>query len=159
MNKRSGDYEALAALAASEREGRSHKRDLLKKLEDELHKDEDALDPVLAGKLVDSLYETDGLSPPQVTGQEVEACIARIKKEEPGSRRTPPLGRFLFAGKVRRPVRWAAAFCGVLLFVFSANYVTALVSGACLVSRIEPRLCSETKYCPCDRELMEKTPH
>jgi hypothetical protein len=149
------DGEALAALMRSEKKRRSEKQALLKTLEEELDKDGDLLDPVLAGNLIDKLYEADGAAPPQVTEEETADFIARITGE---NQRSP---RPRFARIIRRPFRraaawWAAAIYGIVVFVFSVNYITALVSGACLVSRVEPRLCCGTKYCPCDPEAREK---
>jgi hypothetical protein len=149
------DGKALAALITAEKERRSKKRILLKTLEDELDKDGDVLDPVLAGNLVDSLYEADAITPPRVTEQEIENVVIRIR-EGKGRRRIARPGRPRFALKIRRPFRWAAAVCGAALLVFSVNYATARLSGACLVSRIEPRFCCETKYCPCDLKGREK---
>ncbi|MDR1932163.1 MAG: hypothetical protein LBQ57_04970 [Spirochaetales bacterium] len=151
MNNHTEDYKALSALVQSEKNRLSEKRTLLDRLEREIAKSEDALDPALAASLVDSLYRTEGMAPPLITEREADECIAglRRRKGNPGKRR---IRRTLFAGSFR----WAAAACFIVFFAFSVNYVTALISGACLVSRIEPRFCCETKYCPC--RVAVKTP-
>ncbi|MDR1931763.1 MAG: hypothetical protein LBQ57_02960 [Spirochaetales bacterium] len=156
MNRRDEDYRAFFDLVGSEKKRLSGKRALLKALENELEKGEDAVDPVLAEALVNGLYEAEGVESPLVTEQETEDCIARIT----GRRKSGRMPR-LKKARLNRPrsaVKWAAALCGIILFVFSVNYITALVSGACLVSRIEPVLCCGTKYCPCDLEGREKAP-
>jgi hypothetical protein len=153
MNRRDGDYEAFSDLVGSEKKRLSGKRALFKALENELEKDEDALDPVLTETLVNKLYETEGLAPSLVTEQETEDFIARIKRSRKSGRMPRTKGT-----RLKRPrfaVKWAAAVCFIIFFVFSVNYVTALVSGVCFVARTGVRVCCETKYCPCRIEAEE----
>ncbi|MDR1895121.1 MAG: hypothetical protein LBQ61_10625 [Spirochaetales bacterium] len=147
MDNRRRDGAALSAFLQSEREGRAEKRALLKALETELAKDEENLDPLVAETLIEGLYEAEGLSPPRPGEEETAAFIAGIK----GRAAAPEKTRFRFGRFFPGPLRWAAAavFAAALL-AFSANYITARVTGDCLVSRGAPRLCCGTKYCPCD---------
>lgn len=127
---------------------------LLAELNRELRMGEGSLDPLKVEALVDSLYQADAASPPRLSEEEVEDALARLKSRIRADR--PRKGRFRLpsfrrgTGRARLPVRVAAGVFGVMLFALSANYVTALVSGACIAYRVEPRLCTGTRYCPCE---------
>jgi hypothetical protein len=123
---------------------------LIEDIAGELKKAADGIDPDFIDRRIDELYALEGRSPPKLSDEALDAAARTVRARAAWRR-----GNALAEGArkrrfTRRALRWAWAACGVFLFLFSANYVTALVSGACLPSRAGIKLCCGTKYCPCD---------
>ena len=123
---------------------------LIKEIETELNKDADDVDGDFIDRRLDELYALDGLSPPKLDGQALEAA-ARATMARAAWRSGNALAKRVRKRRfTRRAVRGACAACFVAMFLFSANYVTTLVTGSCLPSKVGIKFCCGTRYCLCD---------
>jgi hypothetical protein len=130
---------------------------LIEAIQSELQKDDDAIDPDRIDRHIDALYALDGLAPPKLDDEQLRAAARTVRARAAWRRRNT---RAKGASRRRlgsRAPRWAVAACFSALFLFSANYVTTLASGACLPSRVGIKICCGTKFCACDTDKMEKT--
>ena len=134
------------------------KRDsLIEEVKSELKKDAAAIDPGFIDRRIDELYVLDGLSPPKLDEERLRAAARTVQARAGWRRRNLLAERALKRRFTARAVRWAVAACFVVLFLFSANYVITLVTGACIPSKAGIKLCCGTKFCRCDIDKMEET--
>ena len=123
---------------------------LIGRIQSELKKNADDLDPDLIDRGIDGLYALDGLSPPKASDEQLRAAVRTIRARADWRRRNRLAERSVKRRFTRRAVRWAVAACFMVLLLFSANYVSTLITGACLPSRVGIKICCGTKYCLCD---------
>jgi hypothetical protein len=125
-----------------------NRNSLIEDIKSDLEKEAAAIDPDFIDRRIDELYALDGLDPPKLDDEALRAAwrqrnraAKRASKRRVGS----------------RAVRWALAACSAVLIFFSVNYVTTLVTGACLPSRVGIKICCGTQFCLCDMGKMEET--
>lgn len=128
---------------------------LIENIEWELKKEAEDLDPDFIDRRIDELYRLDSLTPPKLSDETLRAA-ARTVRARAAWRRRNMLARQTFR---RRVTRGAVAACFVFLFLFSANYVSALLTGACLPSKVGIKICCGTKYCFCGSAQIEAADH
>ncbi|MDR0722479.1 MAG: hypothetical protein LBF75_06760 [Treponema sp.] len=126
---------------------------LIEDIESELKKDADHIDPDFIDRRIDELYGLDGLSLSKLDDEALGAATRTVLARAAWRRRNTLAKQ---ASK-RGVTRWAVAACCAFLFLFSANYVTTLITGACLPAKVGIKICCGTKYCLCDRAKVEKT--
>jgi hypothetical protein len=135
---------------------RKTRASLIEDIESELEKEAGAVDPGFIDRRIDELYALDGLSPPKLNGEALHAAARTVRARAAWRRRNMLAER---AGKrrlTRRIVRVAVAACCAFLVLFSANYISALVTGVCLPSNVGIKICCGTKFCRCDIAKMEE---
>jgi hypothetical protein len=121
---------------------------LIEDIEFELKKKPGDIDGELIDRGIDRLYALDGLSPPGLDDEALRAAARTVRARAAWRRRNEMTERTL----KRRFSRWTWAACGAFLLFFSANYVTALLTGSCLPSKIGIKICCGTAYCVCGAE-------
>jgi hypothetical protein len=130
---------------------------LVRDIESELKKDSNLIDGDLIDRALDELYGISGLSPPRLSGGALEAA-ARTVRARHEYRNRNALAEYKRKRRFnRRAVRGIRAVCFAALFLFSANYVTMLVTGSCLPSKVGINLCCGTKYCLCEAVKTKET--
>jgi hypothetical protein len=123
---------------------------LIEHIQSELKKNADDIDPDLIDRRIDGLYALDGLSPPKTSDEQLRAALRTIRARADWRRRNRLAEGAVKRRFIRRAVRWTVAACFMFLLLFSANYVSALITGACLPSKVGIKICCGTKYCLCD---------
>jgi hypothetical protein len=129
---------------------------LIEDIESELEKDAGDIDPGFIDRRIDELYALDGL-PPSKPGDEALAAACRTVRARAAWRSRNTLAdQALKRRFTRRVVRGAVAACCAFLFFFSANYVTTLVTGSCLPSKVGIKICCGTRFCHCEISKAEE---
>jgi hypothetical protein len=123
---------------------------LIECIEGELEKDPARIDGDFIDRKIDELYALDGLSPPKLNGEALAAAARTIRSRAAWRRRNALARRERKRRFIRRALRGLWAACGVFLFLFSVNYLSALVTGSCLPSKVGVKFCCGTKYCICE---------
>jgi hypothetical protein len=132
---------------------------LIEDIELELKKDPGRIDPGFIDRGIDELYTLDGLSPPELDDEALDAAARTVRSRAAWRRRNTLAEGTRRRRFTRRALRRIWAACGAFLFLFSANYVTTLVSGSCLPSKAGIRICCGTEFCRCDTaEAEEESP-
>ncbi|MDR2304153.1 MAG: hypothetical protein LBE10_06165 [Treponema sp.] len=131
---------------------------LIKDIESELEKGSDAIDPGFIDRRVDELYLLDGLSPPKLNDEALAAVTRSIRIRAAWRRRNRLADEARKRRFAHRAVRGAMAACFAVLFFFSVNYVSVLVTGSCLPSKVGIKICCGTKFCLCDIDKAKKHP-
>ncbi|MDR2142931.1 MAG: hypothetical protein LBP29_01005 [Treponema sp.] len=132
---------------------------LIGDIESELEKDEGDIDPGFIDRRIDELYALDGRTPPKLNGEALRAAARTVRARAAWRRRNTLAKQSLRQRLARRIVRGAVAACCAFLFFFSANYVSTLVTGVCLPSKVGIKICCGTKFCRCDIAGAETTGH
>jgi hypothetical protein len=123
---------------------------LIEDIKSELGKDADSVDGDCIDRKLDELYALDGRSPPEPSDEALRAAARAVRSRAAWRRRNALAEQERKRRFARRAVRGACAACCAFLFLFSANYVTALLTGSCLPSKAGITICCGTKYCLCD---------
>jgi hypothetical protein len=123
---------------------------IIRDIEAELKKDADGIDGDSIDRRLDELYSLDGLSPPDLSEEALDAAARTVRARAAWRSRNTLTGRARRSRLSRRIVRGAWAACFAALFLFSANYVTTLATGSCLPSKVGISLCCGTKFCRCE---------
>jgi hypothetical protein len=123
---------------------------LIEDIELELQKEPDDIDGELIDRGIDRLYALDGLSPPALDDEALRAAARTVRARAAWRRRNALAEQERKRRFTRRAVRGFCAACCAFLFLFSANYVTALLTGSCLPSKAGIKICCGTAYCLCD---------
>jgi hypothetical protein len=126
---------------------------LIEAVTSELEKDAAAIDSDCIDRRIDELYALDGLSPPKLDDDQLRAAARTVRARALWRSRGIPAKHRL----KRRLIRGAMAACFAFLFLFSANYVSTLVTGSCLPSKAGITICCGTKFCFCDTDKMKGT--
>jgi hypothetical protein len=132
---------------------------LIEDVKSELKKNAGDIDPGFIDRRIDDLYALDGLSPPKLNDEALDAAARTIRSRAAWrirNRRAKEARKHRFA---QRAVRGTAAACFAVLFLFTANYISALVTGSCLPSKAGIKICCGTKICLCDIAGTEETSH
>jgi hypothetical protein len=116
----------------------------------ELEKDAAAIDGDCIDRAIDGLYALDGLSPPQLSGADLEAAARTVRSRAAWRRRKTLRDREQKRRLTRRVVRGVWAACCASLVLLSANFVSILVTGSCLLSKAGIRICCGTQLCRCE---------
>lgn len=122
---------------------------LVECIEGELEKDAAAIDGDLIDRAIDELYAMDGLSPPKLSRGDLEAAARTIRSRAGWRSRKALTDRERKRRFTRRALRSMAAACCASLILLSANFVSALVTGSCLLSKVGIRICCGTQICRC----------
>jgi hypothetical protein len=129
---------------------------LIKAIESELKKDARDIDGDSIDRRVDELYALEGLEPPRI-GDGALAAAARTIRARAAWRRGNRLANGARKRRfTRRALRGAMAACCLALFSFSANYLSALVTGSCLPSKVGIKVCCGTRFCVCEKITEEE---
>ena len=123
---------------------------LVKDIESELQKGAEDIDPGFIDRRVDELYALDGLSPPTLNDEALDAAARTIRARAAWRHRNTQANRARKHRFTRRAVRGAVAACCAFLFFFSANYLTTLLTGSCLLSKVGVKVCCGTQFCHCE---------
>jgi hypothetical protein len=123
---------------------------LIEDIESELQKDVADIDGDFIDRRVDELYAMDGLSPPKLSDDALDAAARTIRSRAAWRRRNTLADRERKHRITRRAVRGVCAACCAFLFFVSANHVTTLVTGSCLPSKVGIKLCCGTRFCHCE---------
>jgi hypothetical protein len=123
---------------------------LIECIEAELNKDPRNIDGDLIDRGIDTLYALESRSPPKLSDEALDAAARTIRSRAAWRRGNTRVRREQKHRFTRRVLRGALAACCVLLFLFSANYVTIMLTGSCLFSRAGVKFCCGTSYCVCD---------
>jgi hypothetical protein len=139
-------------------EKQARRDSLIENITAELQKDAEGIDGDFIDRSIDELYALDGRSPPKLSDEALLAAARTVRSRAAWRR-----GNALASGArqrrfTRRAVRWAWAACCVVLVLFSANYVTTLVTGSCLPAKVGIKICCGTTYCFCDAVNGEESP-
>jgi hypothetical protein len=122
----------------------------------ELQKDAGDLDGDFIDRRIDELHALEGLSPPTLNDAALDAAARTVRARAAWRRRNRPAK----GAWKRRVISGAVAACCLVFFSFSANYLTALITGSCLPSKVGIKICCGTQFCVCDKaEAGEKTGH
>jgi hypothetical protein len=132
-----------------------NRNSLIEEVKSELKKD--FIDPGFIERRIDELYLLDGLSPPKLDDEQLHAAARTVQARAAWRRRNSAAKQRLKRRLASRAVRWAVAACFSALLLFSANYVSALLTGSCLLSKAGIKICCGTKYCLCDIAKAEGT--
>ena len=122
---------------------------LIEHIEMELKKDSGDIDPDFIDGRIDELYALDGLSPQKLGDKELCAASSAVRARALFRRSNIQAEQRRKRRFMHRVVRGAAAACCALLFFLSANYVTTLLSGSCLLSKVGIKVCCGTQFCRC----------
>jgi hypothetical protein len=140
-------------------EKQSMRDSLIEDVESELKKNADNIDTDFIDRRIDELYALEGLSPPKVSDAALDTAARTIHVRAAWRRRNTQVKEARERRFTRGAVRGALAACCLAFFTFSANYLTTLVTGSCLPSKIGVKICCGTKFCPCDITKVEETGH
>jgi hypothetical protein len=130
---------------------------LIEDVESELKKKADDIDGGFIGRRIDELYALDGLSPPKLSDEALDAAARTIRARAAWRRRNTQAKEAWKSRFIRRFVRGAAAACCLFVLTFSVNYLTALITGSCLPSKVGIKICCGTQFCRCDTAQAEET--
>jgi hypothetical protein len=120
---------------------------LIEAIEAELHKDADDIDGDMIDRRIDELYALDGLSPPKLDDEALGAAARTVRSRAAWRRRNRPAKE----ERKRRFTRGAMAACCLVFFSFSINYLTTLITGSCLPSKVGIKICCGTQFCVCEK--------
>ena len=123
---------------------------LIEDIESELKKDADDLDCDFIDRRIDELYVLDGLDPPKLNDEALDAAARTIRARAAWRRRNTQVKEARKHRFTRRMMRGAAAACGAFLLFFSANYLSTLITGSCIPSRVGIKICCGTQFCVCE---------
>jgi hypothetical protein len=138
-------------------EKQSMRDSLIEDVKSELKKDADDIDSDFINRRIDGLYTLDGLDPPKLNGAALDAAARTIRARATWRRESTPAKETRKRRFTRRVVYGAMAACCLTFFTFSANYVTTLITGSCLPSKVGIKICCGTQFCLC--ESTEETSH
>jgi hypothetical protein len=124
----------------------SMRASLVEKIESELKKDADDIDGDLIDCGIDELNMLDGLVPPML-GDDTLNAAARAVRARAAWRCRNMRTKMM---RKRRFIRWAIRGVCASLLLLSANQVTAFVTGSCIPAKIGIEFCCGTKYCHCE---------
>ncbi|MDR2444499.1 MAG: hypothetical protein LBD44_00985 [Spirochaetaceae bacterium] len=130
-------------------ENQRDRASLIKEIEAELKKDSACIDGDLIDGRLDKLYALDGLAAPKLDDKALDAATRTVRARAAWRRGNKLAKRVRKRQFTRRAVCGVWAACFAVLFLFSANYVTTLVTGSCLPSKVGIKLCCGTRYCLC----------
>jgi hypothetical protein len=129
---------------------RDRRDSLIRDIESELQKDAETIDSDFIDHMIDELYALDGLLPPKPSDEALNAAARTVRARAAWRSRNTLADLAQKRRFTRRVVRGAVAACCAFLFFFSANYVTTLVTGSCLPSKVGIKLCCGTRFCRCE---------
>ena len=135
------------------------KDSLIKDIESELKKNADDIDGDFINRRIDELYALDGISPPRLNNEALDAAARAIRARAAWRRRNTQAKEARRRRFTRRTVRGAVAACCLAILTFSANYLTILATGSCILSKAGVKTCCGTKLCLCDIAKTEETSH
>jgi hypothetical protein len=139
-------------------EKRSVRVPLIESIESELKKDADDIDGAFIDRRIDELYTLDGLTPPKLSDDALDAAARTVRSRAAWRRGNTLAGQARKRRFTSLVVRGVCAACCAFLFFFSANYVTTLVTGSCIPSKMGIKICCGTKICVCETvEAEEET--
>jgi hypothetical protein len=130
---------------------------LIEDVESELKKDARAIDGDFIDRRIDELYALDGMDPPRLNDEALAAAARTVRARAAWRRRNTQAKEARKGRFARRVFRGAVAACCLAVFGFSANYLTALVTGSCIPSKAGIKICCGTKFCFCDVAQVEET--
>jgi hypothetical protein len=140
-------------------EKKSVRDSLIEDIASELEKDADSIDGDFIDRRIDELCALEGLSPPKLNGEALAAAARTVRARAAWRNRNTLTERERKRRFTRRAVRWAWAACCAVLVLFSANYVTTMVTGSCLPSKVGIKVCCGTQFCRCETaEAKEESP-
>ncbi|MDR2740466.1 MAG: hypothetical protein LBB68_11645 [Treponema sp.] len=122
---------------------------LIECIEAELQKDAKDIDGDFIDRRIDELYALEGRSPPKLSDEALDAAARTVRFRAAWRRRNTLAWQEQKRRFTRRVLRGVWAACGVFLVLFSANYLSALVTGSCLPSKAGIKFCCGTRYCLC----------
>jgi hypothetical protein len=123
---------------------------LAEAIESELRKDPEDIDGDFIDREIDRLYALEGRTPPKLSAAALDAAARTVRSRAAWRRRNRLVRREQKSRFTRRILRGALAACGAFIFLFSANYVTTMLTGSCLPSRAGIEFCCGTRYCICE---------
>jgi hypothetical protein len=126
---------------------------LIADVESELKKDADAIDPDFIDRRIDELYALDGVSPPSLNDEALDAAARTIRARAAWRRRN----RLAKKMRKRRVIRGAVAACCLAVLAFSVNYLVIMATGSCIPYKAGIKTCCGTETCPCDIARAEET--
>ncbi|MDR0400304.1 MAG: hypothetical protein LBH51_05110 [Treponema sp.] len=135
------------------------KETLKKNITSELKKEAAEIDPDCIDRRIDELYALEGLDPPRLNAEALDAAARTIRARAAWRRRNRLAEEARKRRFARRTVRGVMAACCLALFSFSANYAAALATGSCFPSKLGVTICCGTKFCPCDTAPAEEPGH
>ena len=139
---------------------RGRRDSLVRDIESELQKDAKDIDDDFIDRRIDELYALEGRSPPKLSDEALDTAARTIRSRAAWRRRNTLAERVRKRRVTRRALRGVCAACCVFLFFVSANYMTTLVTGSCLPSKVGIKLCCGTKICRCEiTKAEEENPH
>jgi hypothetical protein len=132
---------------------------LIEAVQSELEKDADDIDSDCIERRIDELCVLDGLNPPKLNEEALDAAARTIRARAAWRRRNTLAKETRKRRFARGVIRGAMAACCLIFFTFSANYITTLATGSCLPSKVGIKICCGTKFCLCDTDKAEETGH
>jgi hypothetical protein len=138
-------------------EKQSIRDSLIEHIESELKKDAGDIDGGFIDRRIDELYALDGLSPPKLSDEALDAAARTIRARAAWRRRNTQAKEARKRRFIRRVAGGAAAACCLFVLTFSANYITTLVTGSCIPSKAGIKICCGTQFCHCDTAQAEET--
>ena len=131
--------------------GKRNRQDfLIGDIESELQKDAENIDGDFIDRGIDELYTLEGLSPPKLNDEALDAAARTVRSRAAWRHRNTLTEETRKRRFTRRAVRGAVAACCLFLFTFSANYITTIATGSCLPSKVGVKICCGTKFCRCE---------
>lgn len=126
-------------------------RDLLiEEVEAELRKSIDDIDPDVIDRQIDELCALEGISLPSLNDAAL-AAVARTIRARAAWRRQNTLAKEARARRfAHHVVHGAVAACCFAVFTLSTNYISALATGSCLLSKAGINICCGMPFCLCD---------
>jgi hypothetical protein len=128
---------------------------LVECIEGELKKDPEEIDGDNIDRALDGLYALEGLSPPRLSGDDLDAAARTIRARAAWRRRNTQAKEAWKRRFARRALRGVWAACCASALLLSANFVTILATGSCLPSKVTIRLCCGRQFCRCDSAKAE----
>ena len=119
-------------------------------IESELQKDAEDIDGDFIDRRIDELYAMDGISPLNLGAEALEAAARTVRARAAWRRRNTLTERERKRRFTRRALRGVWAACCACLVLVSANFVTTMITGSCLPSKVDIRLCCGTRFCHCE---------
>jgi hypothetical protein len=140
-------------------EKQSMRDSFIEEVRSELKKDTDDIDSDFIDRRIDDLYALDGLDPPKLNDAALETATRTIRARAAWRRRNTLAAEARKRRFIRGTVRGAVAACCLTFFTLSANYVTTLITGSCLPSKVGIKVCCGINICLCDIVKTEGTSH
>jgi hypothetical protein len=132
---------------------------LIEDIESELEKDPNDIAPDFIDRRIGELYMLEGLSPPKLNDEALDAAVRTIRARAAWRRRNRLAKETRKHRFTRMAARGAMAACCAFLVFFSFNYISTLVTGSCLPSKVGIKICCGTQFCRCDPAKMDETGH